>query len=185
MEAKKLKDYFLGGSFGTCIAGIIISAISLFLFLIQFTLEFDFVIVSSIGIIFIIIGPILLVSTIKNTIKTHVLLSKLKHNNSVYDVYRSFSNTNENIYFNKEEIIVSDKYLFLKDNVFIIPHQEITKVYTKYIKNDKREITGVKVYCNTTKKKKIRIFSNIQTRYDLMHFVENIKQKNPNIEFKL
>ena len=113
------------------------------------------------------------------------MLAKLKRNNSVSDVYRSFSNTIGNISFNDNEVIVSDNYLFIKGEVAVIPYQQLKKVYIKYLKNDKKEITGIQLYCDTTKKKKIKIFPNIKNKNELVYFIENIKQRNSSIIFEL
>ena len=181
METKKLRKYFLKGTLGLCIAGIVISAISLFLLLLQFACDFD---VITYSLLFLVIGPVLLVSTIKKNIKTLTLLSRLKRNHSFDDVNRSFCNTSENIYFT-DSIIISDRYLFLKDSVCIIPLQEITKVYTKYVKNDKKEIVRVELYCATESKKKICVLDRVNSKGDLLLFANLIKQKNSNVEFAL
>lgn len=180
MEAKKLRKYFLSGSFGLCIGALIATVVSAF-----FTLLFGFS--GRIPVIFpiiLIIGIIVLFSTLKNTIKTFILLRKLKRNTSLNDVSYSLSNTN-NISYNRNEIIISDYYLFLKNEVAIIPYQQLTKIYSKYIRNDKREVTGIRLYCNTTKKRKITIFPCSKDRYELLSFIENIKQKNSNIEVNI
>lgn len=185
MEAKKIRDYFLSGSLGICVVGIIGSILSGLWLIFKYSLDIGFVKIYLIEIILLLAGPILLLSTIKNTIKTYSLLSKLKRNNCINDIYRSFSKTNENVTLNGSEIIISDNYLFLKDEVAIIPYQQLIKIYTKYLKNDKNEITGMQLYCNTTKKKKIKIFSNIKSRDELIFFIENIKQKNSEILFEI
>lgn len=184
MEYQALKKYFLSDSLGLCIVGLVASVLSgLWLFL-KFKLAVVFVKVYLIEVILLLAGPILLFSTIKSTIRAAALLSKLKRTDTLGDVYRSFTNA-DNVSFNKNEIIVSDNYLFLKDEVAVIPYPQLTQVYVKNLKNDKNEITGVQLYCSTAKKKKIRIFPNIKETYELMQFVECVRQKNPGIRFQL
>ena len=185
MESQNLRKYFLSGTLGLCIFGLIASVLSALWLILKFSFDIGFVKIYLIEVILLLAGPILLLSTLKNTIKTYFLLAKLKRNNSVSDVYRSFSNTIGNISFNDNEVIVSDNYLFIKGEVAVIPYQQLKKVYIKYLKNDKKEITGIQLYCDTTKKKKIKIFPNIKNKNELVYFIENIKQRNSSIIFEL
>lgn len=185
METKKIKDYFLAGSFRVFIAGIIGSVLSVLWLMLKFSFNIGYVKIYFIEIILLLAGPILLLSTIKSTVKTYSLLSKLKRNNSVNDVYSSLSNITENVCFNKDDVIISNNYLFIKDEVAVIPYLHLSKVYIKYLKNDKKEITAVQLYCDTLNKKKIPIFRNIKSQQDLVLFVESVKQKNSNIIFEL
>ena len=129
MESRNLRKYFLSKTLGLCIFGIIASVLSALWLIFKFSLDIAFVKIYLIEIILLLVGPIFLLSTLKSTLKTFTLLSKLKRNNSVNEVYRSFSNTTENISFNENDVIVSDNYLFIKDEVAVIPYQQLTMVY--------------------------------------------------------
>ena len=185
MEIKKIKDYFLSGSSCLCVAGMVATIISVLWQILKASFGLGFVKVYAIEIILLIAGPFLLLITIKRTIKTHSLLSKLKRDSSINEVYFALNDTTGNICFNENEVIISYKYLIIKDAVAIIPYQQLTKVYIKYINNDKKEITAVQLYCDTDKKKKILIFPNIRLKQTLILFVEKLKEKNPNIIFEL
>ncbi|MBE6783237.1 MAG: hypothetical protein E7536_04425 [Ruminococcaceae bacterium] len=185
MESKELRKYFLSGSFSLCIFGIVATVISALWLIFRLSFDIGLTKIYLLEILLLCVGPILVFITLKNTIKTFSLLSKLKRNNLINNIYRSFSDTSSNIYYNQKEIIISDYYLFLKDVVDIIPHHQITQIYTEYITNDKKQITCVQLFCDTTQKKKIRIFQNIKNPDVLVHFAEKMRQKNPNIVFIL
>lgn len=185
MESRNLRKYFLSGTFGLCMFGLIASVLSALWLILKFHLSVVFVKVYVLEIVLLLAGPILLFFTLKSTIKTYSLLSKLKRSDSIHDIYLSFSNTAENAYYSENEVILSDKYLFIKDEVTVIPYQQLTKVYVRHLTNEKKEITGIQLYCDTAKKKKIKIFPNIKKQNELIHFLENVKQRNPSIILEL
>ncbi len=185
MEKKALKKYFTSGSFKLFIVGIVISVASVLWFIIRFTNAGRYVRIHFVEILFLLIGPIFIFSAIKSSTKTRTLLSMLKRTNNINDVYLSFSNTAANISFKDNEIIISDKYLFLKDEVAVIPYQQITQMYTTYTRNSENEITGISLFCDSTQKTKILIFANEKDTSVILQFAEIIRQKSPNIHFNL
>lgn len=189
MPFKNLKQYFLPI---TPILGILISLIvsaipALWLFFRITFLNFfeDFYFVYIFEILALFIGPSILIWILTDTIKTYTLLFRLILKKSIKDIYLSFSNTNENVYFNNDCIIFSDKYLFLKDEIAIIPYQDITEIYINYIEDAEEKIKNMQLCCNTEKKRKIKILNEIKTLNELTKIIDTIKPKNPNIIYDL
>lgn len=181
MEAKKLREYFLSGSFGLCIGGMVGSILSVLWLILKFRLSAVFVRVHVWELLLLLAGPVLLVLTLKNTIKTTSLLSELKKNRTLADAYHSLTCATEAMKYRQGEVILSERYLFVKDAVAVLPYAQIVHVYSEPVKNDKGQITGVCLSCHTAQKKTVKIFQNVTDRNELVRFVEDLKQKNPYI----
>ena len=181
MEEKALKKYFTSGSLSLSLFGIGCTVIAILWLALRSSLNILTDRIYFLEILALLIGPILIVSSLRTLRKTSKLMSILRRNNAIGYVYNSFSKTNENFSYADNSVIISDYYLFLKESVMVVTYPELTRLYMKYTRNNKNEVTSSQLFCNTTSKEDVVVFSNIKNQDELMHFLGVIKQKNPYI----
>ena len=184
MEEKALKKYFTSGSMGSSLFGIGCSVVAILWLVLRSSLNILSDRIYFLEVIGLLMGPIMIVTSLKTIRKARKLMSILRRNNAIGYVYNSFSKTNENLSYADNSVIISDYYLFLKEPVMVVTYPEITRVYMKYTRNNKNEVTSSQLLCSTTSKEDITVFSSIKNQDELMHFLGAIRQKNPYVQIE-